>query len=122
MNKKQDKKTIGKTLIEYCETPDGKICITGIKGAATETDIHQEYGGMYSIDFPKYYYYAESQTLKVDFDKRNNYTISIGGLHGPDVFSREDFNTIVHAMRVAGERLGRIRKHHKTVETKTIII
>jgi len=113
-----------RTKISYNETIDGKIRIAGFENVASRQEISGEFGvevlRIYTASTPRYTV-GGVRDIRVytnpNLPEACTYEVMAG-----DIFSKEDFEKTIAAMRAAGSRLKNIHEAVRDYETKTIVI
>ena len=100
-----------RTAIRYITREDGTVRITGIDNAATAADIKKKFGvkvwDKYRRDYP-HYYGRNNNELFLQY-QNTNATCSLR-MEKDDIYTHEEFASIIGTLQQAGDRLIKIAK------------
>jgi len=108
------------TVIKYKKTMDNKIRITGFKHVATIIKIRSLYGE----DVARIYFETKTEYYYRWHPNYNRLVIHIGDnkyihLYENEVIDKDEFEKAINVIRLAAERLTKIRKDFKNFKSKT---
>jgi hypothetical protein len=105
-----ERKAMKRTAIRYITREDGTVRITGIDNAATAIDIKHEFGtkvwDKYRAEYPFYHGTDNGLGLHHHSTVASIYM----SLEKGDVYTNEDFASIIGILQTAGNRLIKIAK------------